>query len=112
MTDETQTTPLASVGGGAAGSAVISPPEFAAAVPAPMLRPCDYGLSLAVVNLETQLGTIESYNRLAAAAKELRAKIDAGKAEPQNPLYATDPQGNSPLNAEVTRGADQKGDLK
>ncbi len=82
----------------ATGSPVICPPEFAAEVPKPIMRPCDHGLRLAISQLETQLGTIEGYNRLVAAAKELRAKIDAGKAEAQNPCYTTDPRGGSLAN--------------
>ena len=58
------------------------------ALPLPIRRPCDYSLKMAVSALETQLGTIEAYNRLAAAAHDLKAKIDAGKAAPQNPMFA------------------------
>ena len=54
----------------------------------PIIRPCDWGLIGAVTGLETQLGTIEAYNRLATAAHKLKAKIDAGQAEQQNPIYA------------------------
>lgn len=59
-----------------------------APLPKPIMRPCDWGLRLAINNLETQLGTIEAYNRLANAAAVLKAKIDAGKAEAQNPMFA------------------------
>jgi hypothetical protein len=59
-----------------------------APLPKPIIRPCDWGLKGAINNLETQLGTIEAYNRLATAAAALKAKIDAGKAEAQNPMYA------------------------
>jgi hypothetical protein len=38
--------------------------------------------------METQLGTIEAYNRLARAASELKAKIEGGNAEAQNPIFA------------------------
>lgn len=58
--------------------------------PRRLMRPCDWGLLNAIRSLETQLGSIEAYNRLADAAHALKAKIDAGKAEPQNPLYAVD----------------------
>ena len=61
--------------------------------PMPIKRPCDYGLDRAISDLETQLGSIEAYNRLCAAADRLRAKIDAGHAKPQNPLYAVSPKG-------------------
>jgi len=57
-------------------------------VPQRIMRPCDYGLLGAIRNLETQLGTIEAYNRLATAAHQLKAKIDAGDATPQNPMFA------------------------
>jgi hypothetical protein len=57
--------------------------------PRSVVRPCDAGLALAVAHLETQLGTIEAYNRLVQAARALRHKIP----EPQNPLYAVNVQG-------------------
>lgn len=59
-----------------------------APLPKPIVRPCDYGLKSAIFGLETQLGTIEAYNRLATAAAALKAKIDAGQAAAQNPLFA------------------------
>ena len=66
-------------------------PAGRAEVPAPprIVRPCDYGLMGAIYGLETQLGTIEAYNRLAEAAHALKAKIDAGEAKAQNPMFAT-----------------------
>lgn len=57
-------------------------------LPQRIMRPCDYGLWTAVQGLETQLGTVEAYNRMADAAAALKAKIDRGDAAPQNPLYA------------------------
>ncbi len=57
--------------------------------PPVILRPCDYGLDRAWYGLETQLGTIEGYNRLVAFANHIHAQIEAGKIEPQNPLYST-----------------------
>ncbi len=66
---------------------VAGRPEFEP--PKRLMRPCDWGLLGAINGLETQLGTIEAYNRLAEAAHALKAKIDAGHAEPQNPMYAT-----------------------
>jgi hypothetical protein len=66
---------------------------IAAPLPQPIRRPCDAGLWLAVRHLETQLGTVEAYNRLVRAAEELHAKIANGKAEAQNPLYAKNPRG-------------------
>lgn len=61
--------------------------------PAPkrIMRPCEWGLLATVRDLETQMGTVEAYNRLCDAAQKLKAKIDAGKAEQQNRLFATDP---------------------
>lgn len=59
-----------------------------APLPKPIVRPCDYGLLSAIHGLETQLGTIEAYNRLARAAASLKAKIDAGNAVAQHPLFA------------------------
>lgn len=59
-------------------------------VPAPkrIVRPCDWGLRGAIDALEVQLGTIEAYNRLAEAAHQLKAQIDAGNAKAQNPMFA------------------------
>lgn len=67
--------------------------------PAPrrILRPCDYGLKIAVHSLETQVGTVEAYNKLCDAAEALKNKIDSGKAEQQNPIFATDPEFIYPL---------------
>lgn len=64
--------------------------------PAIISRPCDAGLRLAVINMEAQLGTIEAYNRLARAAQELLAQIEAGNAKPQNPLFAVSIRGAVP----------------
>lgn len=61
--------------------------------PKPIVRPCDYGLRSAVFSLEQQLGTIEAYNRLVEAAAVLRACIDAGKAQAQNPIFAVNVRG-------------------
>ncbi len=77
---------------------IIRPVEFAVVgpllpAPARLMRPCDYGLKMAIANLETQLGTIEAYNRLAEAAAAVRAKIDEGEAVAANPIYATEPKG-------------------
>ncbi len=59
-----------------------------APLPKPIVRPCDYGLMNAIRGLETQLGTIEAYNRLAHASAALKAKIDEGKAVAQHPMFA------------------------
>jgi hypothetical protein len=65
-----------------AGRPEVEPPKR-------IVRPCDWGLRSAINGLETQLGTIEAYNRLAEAAHALKAQIDAGNAKPQNPMFAT-----------------------
>ena len=59
-----------------------------APLPKPIVLPCDWGLIGAINNLETQLGTIEAYNRLAIAAARLMAQIQAGEAKAQNPIFA------------------------
>jgi len=64
-----------------------------AELPKPIVRPCDWGLVGAIGALETQLGTIEAYNRLVAAAGLLKARIDRGEAKPQSPLYAISVKG-------------------
>jgi hypothetical protein len=64
-----------------AGRAEVPPPTR-------IVRPCDWGLRGAINGLETQLGTIEAYNRLAEAAHALKAQIDAGNAKPQHPMFA------------------------
>jgi hypothetical protein len=46
-------------------------------------RQCDLGLSLTVSNLTRQLGSIEAYNRLVNAAKDLRTRINSGDITPQ-----------------------------
>lgn len=57
-------------------------------LPLPIKRPCDYSLQMAVNALETQLGTIEAYNRLSAAAIRLLTQIEAGDAKAQHPMFA------------------------
>lgn len=59
-----------------------------AELPRAIMRPCDWGLQNAVRALETQLGTIEAYNRLALAAHTLKTKIDSGQAQAQHPMFA------------------------
>lgn len=61
--------------------------------PRPIKRPCDWGLEGAIDAAEIQLGTIEAYNRLVAAATALRGRIDAGNIKAQNPLYAVSVRG-------------------
>jgi hypothetical protein len=56
--------------------------------PSVILRPCDYGLERAWCALETQLGTIEGYNRLAAFANHIHTLIEAGNIKPQNPIFS------------------------
>ena len=69
------------------------PVKGASERPAPrrIMRPCEYGLLGTVRDLETQMGTVEAYNRLCDAAQRLKAKIDAGDAEQQHKMWATDP---------------------
>lgn len=50
--------------------------------------PAEWGLKNSVRDLEIQLGTVEAYNRLVAAAQELRTKIAADKHELPSPQYA------------------------
>ena len=59
--------------------------------PRKIVRPCEWGLMGTVKDLETQLGTVEAYNRLCDAAQALKTKIDRGDAQQQHPLFATDP---------------------
>ena len=61
--------------------------------PRRIIRPCDYGLMTAAHSLETQLGTIEAYNRLVECANSLKARIDAGDIKAQNPLFAVNVRG-------------------
>lgn len=63
-------------------------------LPPRIKRPAEHGLWLATRNLEIQLGTIEAYNKLVDAAASLKKKIDAGKAEAQNPLFAKSIKGD------------------
>jgi|GEM_PF-2240498 len=84
-------------------------------MPAPkrIRRPCDYGLMAAVNNAETQLGTIEAYNRLVEHADELRARIERGDVKPQNPLFALDIKGDPKRpNARLSRGPEGDFGLK
>lgn len=57
-------------------------------LPRRIVRPCDYGLMIAAQGLETQLGTIEAYNRIVECANAMKARIDAGDVKPQNPIFA------------------------
>lgn len=68
---------------------IISPTEFAKPAPKEIFRPCDAGLKIAISALETQLGTIEAYNRIVESARTLKQQIDNGKAKAQNPLFRT-----------------------
>lgn len=69
---------------------IIRPDEFLPRIPAQIKRPCDYGLKMAMDALETQLGTIEAFNRLCAACEKMRAQIDEGNAKEQHPFFRTD----------------------
>lgn len=68
---------------------VLFPQEFSEGVLKPMLRPADYTLKMAVNALEAQLGTVEAYNRVAAAAMRLREQISSGKIKDAIPGAAT-----------------------
>lgn len=59
--------------------------------PKRIMRPCDYGLIGAVRDCETQVGTVEAYNRLCAMAAQLKAKIDAGNTVMPHERWLTDP---------------------
>ncbi len=65
-------------------------------LPLRIKRPCDFGLEGAINDLETQLGTIEAYNRLAEAAQRLKARIERGSIKSQNPIYAASIKGEAP----------------
>ena len=60
-------------------------------VPAKINRPCDYGLELAISSMETQVGTVEAYNKLCDAAEKLKEKIDGGKSKIAMIQFSTDP---------------------
>ena len=62
--------------------------------PAPkrIMRPCDWGLINAVYSMETQVGSVEAYNKLCDAAAQLKAKIDAGNGKAAHSMWATDPK--------------------
>lgn len=62
-------------------------------LPKVITRPCDAALRLAWMDLETQLGTVEGYNRLVQLAERIRANIDAGRIKAQNPIYAVHVRG-------------------
>lgn len=51
-------------------------------------KAADHGLWIAVHAMERQWGTIETHNRLVEYCDKLRAKVEANKAEPPNPLLA------------------------
>jgi hypothetical protein len=69
--------------------------------PAPkkIWRPCDYGLFGAVKSMETQVGTVEAYNKLCDAAEVLRARIDAGEGKQAAEMFAIDPKFIFPLDS-------------
>jgi hypothetical protein len=50
--------------------------------PDPIRQSCDFGLALTVGTLTRQLGSIEAYNRLVNAAKDLRTRINSGDITP------------------------------
>lgn len=61
------------------------------ALPKRIARPCDYGLMAAVRDCETQVGTVEAFNKLCQHAAALKAKIDDGKAVAPHERWLTDP---------------------
>ena len=65
--------------------------------PKKIFRPCDYGLVIAVNGLETQVGTVEAYNRLCDAALMLKNKIDSGNSEKPHEIWLTDPEWIYPM---------------
>ena len=68
------------------------PPFNGQALPKPVVRPCEWGLRSAIMQMETQLGSIEAYNMLAEYAAKLKAKIDAGNGKKQDDYFATHPR--------------------
>ena len=67
------------------------PSETNRKTPKRIVRPCEWQLFSAVNTLETQMGSVEAYNRLCDAAEAMKQKIDAGKGCAQHPMWATDP---------------------
>ena len=65
--------------------------------PVKIFRPCDYGLFGAVRSMETQVGTVEAYNKLCDAAAVLKARIDAGEGKQAAEMFAIDPKFIYPL---------------
>ncbi|MBH9645088.1 hypothetical protein [Burkholderia vietnamiensis] len=66
--------------------------ETSRLAPKRIVRPCEWELFNAVRSLETQMGSVEAYNRLCMAAEQLKAKIDRGEGKAQHPMWATDPK--------------------
>lgn len=62
-----------------------------AALPVRIMWPCDYGLLGAVRDMETQIGTVEAYNRLCEAAARLKRQVDDGKAKIPHERWLIDP---------------------
>lgn len=62
-------------------------------IPERIKRPADWGFESAWMQLETQLGTIEAYNRMVEMCERVKLKIDRGGAVAQNPIYAKSPKG-------------------
>ena len=62
-----------------------------AEAPKRIMRPCDWGLINAVTAMETQVGTVEAYNRLCDAATRLKRQIDDGKAKVPHAMWLTNP---------------------
>lgn len=76
------------------------------APPKRITRPCDYGLYNAIRECETQVGSVEAYNKLCDAAEAMKRKIDAGRGKQALEFFSTDPAFIYPLghNAELSGG--------
>lgn len=70
------------------------PVNGSASRPAPkkIIRPCEWGMHNAVRDMETQMGSVEAYNRLCEWASHLKTKIDAGNGVQAHAMWATDPK--------------------
>jgi len=62
-------------------------------LPRPIVRPCDASLALTWMHLETQLGTVEGYNRLVELAAKIRVRIYQGDITAQSPIYVKNIEG-------------------
>jgi len=79
---------------------IPSPKETSREAPKRIKRPCEWGMQGAVRDMETQMGTVEAYNRLCDWAQHLKEKIDRGDAQAQAAMWATDPKWIYPAGGE------------